>query len=65
MSDARKPRRVYVTVTLDCDADWYDGLDDERPQDDVAAIIHAALDSALAYEHGMNVVRVEASELPT
>ena len=58
---ARRPTRVYVTVTLDVASDWYDDLDPDRPQDAVASIVDDVLDRHL---HGpFTVVHVEASEV--
>ena len=61
-----KPTRIYCTVALDVDSDWYDGLNADRPQDIVAQHVENMIDFAagafIPPDH-MTIVYVEASEV--
>ena len=60
---ARKPTRVFVTVALDVDSDWYDRLDPERPQDAVARHVTLGLAAGRVFRDSITIVNVEASEV--
>jgi len=60
---ARKPTRIYCTVAVLVDSDWYDGLNADRPQDIVAQHVYEALGDDFLLPSRMAVVHVEASEV--
>ena len=61
--NVRKPTRVFVTVALDVDSDWYDRLDPERPQDVVARHVTIALAAGRVFRDSIKIAHVEASEV--